>query len=275
MTLSSPLVWVGGKSSWASWLVSLLPPHGMFVEVFGGGGSVLLAKQQSTVEVYNDLDDDLVNLFRVIRESPDEFRDAWRYTLTSRSEYERLQETDPTTLDPVRRAWRYLYLNRCSFSGDMAESYFAVRGDGRSRLASWMEVARDHIDALALRLRNTYIEHMDFRRLIPQYDRMKSPGGTVFFLDPPYLVDHAPHYNHWMYEKDHRDLRDMLSTVQGNWLMTINDCPEYREWYKDCRIMGRPKQYSKARQDSGRREFSELIISNYDLPQSTQMTIFG
>jgi DNA adenine methylase len=117
-------------------------------------------------------------------------------------------------------------------------------------------------------MKRVYVDHMDFRELLPYYDGLKSDGGTVFFLDPPYYVD-DPAYVHWFMEKDHTDLAAAVRKLNGRWLMTINDCPEYREWYAGSYFHEKPKQYGIA----GRREFSELIISNYPLPTVQQASL--
>ncbi len=83
--------WVGGKTSIADRIIAMMPPHETYIEVFGGGGSVLLNKTLSPVEVYNDLNGDLVNLFRVVRERCDEFIAAQEWLLSSREEYNRLR----------------------------------------------------------------------------------------------------------------------------------------------------------------------------------------
>lgn len=273
MGVNSPLVWVGGKAAWADWLASLLPPHGMYVEVFAGGASVLLAKQPSKTEVYNDLDADLVNLFNVLRDkdSADRLTSMFRFALVSRSTYERLLAIDPAWLLPVERAFRYLYVNRASFSGHMRRPAMSVGADGPNTLALWVEHAEEHIDQLWRRLHRCYIECMDFRQLLPYYDKMKSSDGTVFFLDPPYMVKDAA-YVHWFTEQDHIDLHKAVCDLQGKWLMTINDCSFYREHYRHYHIKEKVKAYSVA--NKKQREHGELIISNYPLPEVVQGTLF-
>lgn len=273
LVVNSPLVWVGGKAAWADWLASLLPPHGMYVEVFGGGASVLLAKKPSKVEVYNDLDGDLANLFRVLRDQADDFKLLWRWTIVSREEFERLWALDPEALDPLQRAFRYLYLNRAGFSGHMRRPAFSVKASAPNNVGIWAEQAQQHIEALHQRMKRVYVERMDFRELIPYYDGLKSDGGTVFFIDQPYHVK-DPAYVHWFTEQDHSDLANVVRNIKARWLMTINDDAANREWYKGFHIMEKPKQYSLAKEDVGRREFGELIISNYELPQQKQVTLF-
>lgn len=274
MGVNSPLVWVGGKASWADWLASLLPSHGMYVEVFGGGASVLLAKQPSKTEVYNDLDADLVNLFNVLRDgaTAEQLMAMFRYALVSRSTYERLLAIDPNWLTPVERAYRYIYVNRASYSGHMRRPTMSVGADGPNTLALWAEHANEYIDQLWRRLHRCYIECMDYRELLPYYDKMKSCDGTVFFLDPPYMVKDAA-YVHWFTEQDHIDLHQAVSKLQGQWLMTINDCAFYREHYGAYFVKEKAKAYSIA--NKKQREHGELIISNYPLPEVVQGSLFA
>lgn len=241
--------------------------------MFGGGASVLLAKKPSRVEVYNDIDGDLVNLFRVLRDKHEEFNQMWRYVLVSREEFDRFWDMDPEKMEPLQRAFRYLYLNRTGFGGHMLRPALSVKATAPNNLSVWAEQADEHITSLHERVRRVYIDNMNFRKLIPYYDGLKCDGDTVFYLDPPYLVK-DPAYVHWFELQDHLDLLECVKNIKGKWLMTINDCPEYRQWYADYYIAEKSKQYSLAKEDSGRHEFGELIISNYPLPEQKQARLF-
>jgi DNA adenine methylase len=155
----------------------------------------------------------------------------------------------------------------------MRRPAFSVKATSPNNVAVWAEQAEQHIDALHSRMRRVYIERMDFRELIPYYDKLKGDGDTVFFVDQPYHVK-DPAYVHWFTEQDHIDLADVMRTVKGKWLMTINDDEANRAWYEGFHILPKPKQYSLAKEDSGRKEFGELIISNYPLPVQTQAALF-
>src|SRR5690242_19806158 len=96
--VNSPFKWVGGKSRLRKHIVNLLPAHTCYVELFGGAAWVLFAKQRSPVEVLNDIDEDLMTFWRVVRHKPEELIRSFEWELVSRAEFERLAELDPRTL---------------------------------------------------------------------------------------------------------------------------------------------------------------------------------
>jgi DNA adenine methylase len=271
--VKSALLWVGGKSAEADYLASLLPPHSCYVEVFGGAGSVLLSKRPSQVEVYNDLNGELVNFFRVVRDAPEAFKETWRYALVSREEFYRLRDVDLSTLDPVQRAHRFMYINRACFGGKMkATSSFGISARNRSSLTAWLIDLEDNTDALHERLRSVYIENLPCLELIERWDKSKPGGdGTVFFCDPPY-VDTSGYSVGKFTQDNHKRLSEALGSIAGRFLLTVNEHPLIRSLYDGCFMVERSKQYSIGRSDAGGKEYAELIISNYPLPNQKQST---
>ena len=186
--LHSPIQWFGGKQGLAPKLLPLIPEHRTYVEPFGGGASLLLIKEPSPVEVYNDLDSDLVNFFRVLRD-PRQFTEfynrAW-LTLFSREEHDfcRLHlNEDP---DPVERARRFFVLARFSFSGIIGNSFGTNVTSSSRGMAQHVSSYRSIlciISAIAERLSRIEIEQRDFRRILSMYDT----EHTFFYLDPPYV----------------------------------------------------------------------------------------
>lgn len=108
--IRSPFKWVGGKSRLRKTIIAMLPPHECYVEVFAGAAWVLFGKQPSKVEVLNDIDGEVINFFRVVKEQPEDLIASFEWDLVSREEFERLRDLDPKTLDPVARAHRFYYL---------------------------------------------------------------------------------------------------------------------------------------------------------------------
>lgn len=272
--MKSPLRWVGGKNAEAEYLAGLLPPHSCYAEVFGGGASVLLAKRPSEVEVYNDVNGELVNFFRVVKEHPAEFKESWRWCLVSRQEFYHLRDADLTDMDPIQRAHRFMYINRIAFGGDMNNSAFGVTARDRSLLLSWLDHLTEWTDALHQRLRAVYVENLTWDRLLDVWDGSKTGrDGAVFFLDPPYL-ETKEYAGVTFTEADHHRLSEALGQLRGRFLLTVNSHPAIRALYDGCDITERVKQYSLSRGGPGRREFGELIISNYPLPEQKQATLF-
>ncbi|KAB2888424.1 MAG: DNA adenine methylase [Desulfobulbaceae bacterium] len=211
----------GGKSRLAKTIINKIPEHTCYVEVFAGGASVLFAKEPSAAEVINDLDKDLVTLYRAIKHHPEELYRQFKFSLVSRTEFEREKQVNPETLTDIQRAARYLYLQKSAFGGHITGQTFGTSTTGKPRLN--LLSLENTIEEAWKRLVHVVIECKDFRDLIPRYDRPHS----FFFLDPPYWQ--IPGYKYDFAEKDFYDLREILWGIEGRFLMTINDTPEIRD----------------------------------------------
>lgn len=117
--LNSPFKWVGGKSRLRSHIIPLLPDHTCYVEPFAGAAWVLFGKAPSKVEILNDIDLDLINFFRVVKERPQELLTSFEWELVSRAEFERLAKCDPDKLDEIQRAHRFYYLIMAGWGGEL------------------------------------------------------------------------------------------------------------------------------------------------------------
>lgn len=246
----------GGKSRLAKTIISKIPEHTCYVEVFAGGASVLFSKDPSRAEVINDLDRDLVTLYRVIKHHPEELYRQYKYSLVSRSEFDREQQVNPETLTDIQRAARYLFLQKCAFGGHVTGQTFGVSTHGKPRFN--LLTLESTIEKAWQRLINVQIECKDFRDLIPRYDRPHS----FFFLDPPYWK--IPGYKHDFRDTDFVQLATILSSINGKFLMTINDTEEVRAIFKDFFIQETTLKYSvNTKVDSRAKQRTELLISNY------------
>jgi DNA adenine methylase len=227
----------GGKWLIAPWILGHMPPHLVYVELFGGGGSVLLRKPRSEVEVYNDIDSEIVNVFRVLRDYPGELTRLLDLTPYSREEYELACEPSE---EPVERARRCLVRLSLGFTGRQYDPFKVggVRptgfstGDlrGGSHLADVWARFSDVLGGVVERVRGVTIEHRDALELLPVWD---SPG-TVFYADPPYLLDTRRSksiYNHEMTEEQHIALARALRQVKGSVLVSGYDSPLYDDLY--------------------------------------------
>lgn len=185
--VSRPVVrWHGGKWKLAPWIITHLPPHRIYVEPFGGGGSVLMRKARSYAEVYNDLDDDIVNLFRVLRgPRAQELIDALRLTPFARTEF--LNAYDPTD-DQLERARRLVIRSFMGF-GSNGHNIAVKTGFRSNANRSGTTPAHDwanYPDALAgiiERLEGVVVEHKDAVECMRQHDSAE----TLHYVDPPYL----------------------------------------------------------------------------------------
>jgi len=250
---------MGGKSHIIKYIIPLIPPHKTYVEVFGGGASLLLNKKPSEVEVYNDINGELVNLFKVVKERPSEFYHAFDLILYSRKVREELQQSE-TPADPLDRAVRYWYLLNSSFCGDIFGG-FSGGGCKKKNEARAFFNRLENVFKVAQRLRNVIIENLDFRKLIPMFDSV----DTFFWCDPPYFELDEDYYEHRFNVHDHVALARLLNGAKGKWLLIYNDCPEIRALYSDYNILRLRLQKEAGKPDKlgMRRKFNYILIMNY------------
>jgi len=222
--ITRPVVqYFGGKWQIAPWILSFMPTHNVYVELFGGGGSVLLRKPRSHAEVYNDLDSEVVNIFRMLQDRPNELVRALDLTPFSREEYylacEPCDEGD--MVEKARRAIVRAFFGFGStgiFEG--SRPGFRV-GDKDSRVSNanmWRGYS-DAVLAIVDRLRGVTIENLDALEVIPPWDR----EDTVFYADPPYLADLRKSksvYTYEMAEAQHIALLETLCRLKGTVLVS-------------------------------------------------------
>lgn len=261
----SLLPYMGGKQMMVPRLIPLIPPHTAYVEVFGGGAALLLNKPPSPLEVYNDADGELVNLFEIVRNRPDDFVKHAAFMLYSRELYEKWHtelKENKVLEDPVERAFRFWYLVRSSFAAHPYKGWAFCETADRNRAKSMWNALID-LKPIHERLKHVEIDHLDFERLIKNRD---SPE-TFFFLDPPYLD--AEEYRMGVFTfADHERLLKTLQGCRGKWLMTTGDHPDIRRLFQDYGMILTETFQSVEKIIGGERDkIGHLIISNYPLPQ--------
>lgn len=265
--LNSPIKWAGGKSRLRKQIISLLPknPKYCYVEVFGGGAWVLFGKDPSHVEVLNDIDQELINFFRIIREKPEEFITSFELELVSRSEFERLAILNPTTLSEVQRARRFYYLIMAGWGGELNYPRFQTSisdGGHGNRLIGALKHLRDRIQPVHDRLKTVIIEHLDWQSCINRYDRV----GAVMYLDPPYPGNGVNYFHNMRDWDSHYKLSERLHNTQCKWILSSYDIPEIRQLYKDYCIINVTSSsgLKVSKNDNTRVIISEVIITNLD-----------
>jgi len=240
--MRSPLRWYGGKHYLCKKIVELIPPHEVYVEPFFGGGSVLFAKEPSPVEVVNDLNGAVVNFFRVVREERlrEELIEKLHWTPYSREEYAECLKPLPKNAGRVERARQFFFVSRASFSGSVAGkatpgrfSTSVVSRNGMAHRVSSFQSAIDLLEPVGQRLRTAVIENLDAFDCMKRYDSDK----TLFYLDPPYLPETREPGSRNDYDEfemsldQHRELSELLHTVEGIVLLSGYDSEHYRDWY--------------------------------------------
>jgi DNA adenine methylase len=253
----SMLGWVGGKSQLTSTILPLIPEHKHYVEVFAGAAWLLFRKPPSHSEIINDINGDLVCLYRVIQNHLDEFVRYFRWMLVSREEFERLKNVGPQTLTDIQRAARFYFLVRNAFGAKITNPSFGIAVTHKPRL-NLLRIEEDLSEA-HLRLSRVFIENRHYSQVIKQADR----EATFFYLDPPYWDCEDVYGKNIFSKADFTALRDQLATVKGKWLVSINDVPEIRALFKTYHIKRVATKYSISAGAS--KSVQELLIANYPL----------
>ena len=207
----SPLIWFGGKSKMAKNLINLMPPHGCFVDLFGGAAHVITQKAPIQTEVYNDIDGLVLNFLMVVREDKTKFIKAVDSLPYSRKLYETWKE-EPWPEDDFARAVRWFYLNRSGIAkgnADKKTGWRHAKSPGSSPAPAYY-ASIDRISAFSHRMKKVQLECRDFREIIKIYDGTE----TLFYVDPPY-IGREKYYAGGFTGQDHHDLADMLNRVQG------------------------------------------------------------
>lgn len=204
----------GGKVRMAGKIISLFPGHDCYVEPFGGGAAVLLAKPRARLEVYNDIDGDMVNLFRVLRDAPQELAEAIALTPFAREEHE-ISYRDAG--DDVERARRVLIRSHFGHgsSGIYRSTGFRAAGvrAGSLPVHGWTEMPTA-VRRTAERMRGVVIENRPAVQVMQAHDG----PDTVHYVDPPYLPetrDKGRDYRHEMTIRDHEELLSDLRLMRG------------------------------------------------------------
>lgn len=218
----------GGKVRIADRIVSLFPRHDCYVEPFGGGAAVLLAKPRSRLEVYNDLDGDMVALFRALRDRPSDLASAVALTPFAREEHQlSYQDTD----DDLERARRVLVRSHFGHgsSGVHRTTGFRAAGlcAGTLPVHGWAGLPKA-ITATAERMRGVVIENRPAAQVIAAHDAT----GTVIYADPPYLPetrDAGRDYRHEMTREDHIALLSTLAAARSRVVLSGYPSPLYDE----------------------------------------------
>ena len=259
--MKSPIKWVGGKAKLSNVLLELYPPHYEkqgYVEVFGGSAYMLFSKEPSKWEVLNDFDGNLMNFWSVVKTARQEFIKSFDYVLASRDTFNKykMKYKNNDFDDCIEKAHVFYYLVKSGFGADMKNPVFGTRKD-RNNLR--LEQIEDDINDAHQRLQRVTIENKSFEEIFKIYDS----HDTFFYLDSPYR--NTKQYATGKFTDEHYCLlTDCCKRAKGKWLYTINDDDFIKELFKDFNIITHDVFYSVCKTDNGRKDFKELIITNYD-----------
>lgn len=250
--MKAPIPRMGGKSRLRKTIIEMIPEHTCYIELFFGAGWVYFGKEPSKVEVINDIDKELVNLFKSFKHHAPEIERMLEYEFSGRDIFKEYKNINVDSLTELQRAIRFLYLISTSFASRMIAYGYATTSKPKPHI-----FYKGVLGEIKERLRNTYVENLSFENIIDKYDREHS----FFFCDPPYFE--TAKYNNKFGEQEHLLLLEKLKNLKGKFLLTINDHPKVKEWYKDFNIKEVEVSYSVSRKKEARGKYKELIITNY------------
>lgn len=268
--------WYGGKYSHLDWLLPLLPSAQHFCDVYGGSAAVLINRLPSPVETYNDIDSELVNFFRVLRDQKDALIKAIGLTPFSREELalacSKTEANRPDNLSELERARRFFVrarqvrtgLAQTASAGRWAHCKLTSRAGMAGAVSRWLGSIED-LALIAQRLLRVQIENAPALEVIARYD---SPD-TCFYLDPPYLHHtrgDSKAYAHEMTDEQHCQLAHVLHTVQGKVALSGYHSPLMEELYCGWQRIDAPAKLCH----SVKTMRTEVLWINYDLGQTAQ-----
>lgn len=266
--------WYGGKYSHLDWLLPLLPEAQHYCEPFGGSAAVLINRNPSPVETYNDIDGDVVNFFHILRTRKEELLEAIGLTPFSREEFEQAIQENTEDVSDLERARRFFVrarqvrtgLAQTASSGRWAYCLLTSRAGMAGAVSRWLGSV-EGLSEIAQRPLRVQIEHAHAIEVIKRYDST----DTLFYCDPPYPHDSRGDSNAYAYEMtddDHRKLADILHNVKGKVALSSYKSSLMPELYKDWQCIEAPsKTIHSVKQDR-----VELLWVNYS-PESVQTPV--
>lgn len=265
----------GGKWRLAPWIISHFPEHKNYVEPCGGAASVLLQKPRSPLETYNDLDGNVVNFFRVLRDQPDELIRKIRLIPWARAEYELSKIECDDALESARRfficSWMAISASQRSSSGWRVITYSEQCYSNIN--LNFGVISLQHLITVVERLDGVQIENIDALSCIGKYDRF----DTLIYFDPPYILDERTSKNEYQFEwadNDHIEAATLLRDCQGYVVVSGYACPLYSELYE---AHGWKRVDKEAQTNSGGKRIESLWLSPRTveaLAKPEQQTLF-
>ncbi|BAU11254.1 D12 class N6 adenine-specific DNA methyltransferase [Leptolyngbya sp. NIES-3755] len=260
--------WYGGKFNHLNWLLPLLPEATHYCEPFAGSAAVLLNRPPSPVETYNDIDGEVVNFFRMLRDRQDELIHAIGLTPFSREELRIAAEEPTENLTELERARRFFVrarqvrtgLAQTASAGRWAHCKLTSRAGMAGAVSRWLGSV-EGLSEIVQRLLRVQIENASAIEIIQRYDSEE----TLFYCDPPYPHDSRGDANAYRYEmsdRDHEKLAEMLRSVKGKVALSGYHCNLLDTLYKDWNCVDAPsKQCMSVKQPR-----TEVLWTNYEIP---------
>lgn len=258
MRNSLPIIpWLGGKRRLADKLIPLFPPHECYVEVFCGGAALyFLRPMPAPVEVINDINGDLVNLYRVVQHHLEEFVRQFKWAISSRQVFKWIQETKSDGLTDIQRAARFYYLQHHAFGGRIEGQTFGIATT--SPTVNLLRI-EESLSAAHLRLAGgTTVENLPWQDCMKRYDR----AHTFFYLDPPYWQTEG--YGVPFGFEQYEAMAALMRSVKGKVMVSINDHPDIRRAFSGLSMLELDIKYSVGNNHGSAETSRELVITNWE-----------
>ncbi len=246
--------WLGGKRRLAKKILPLYPPHTCYAEPFAGGAALLFLKPPSKLEVINDIHGELVNLYRIVQNHPEELIRQFKWALSSRTLFKWETMKRPETLTDIQRAARFFYLQKLAFGGRVTGQSFGSATTAPPKL-NLLRLEED-LSQAHLRLSGVLIENLPWQEVITRYDR----AHTLFFCDPPYWK--VAGYGVDFPLDNYQQLAEFARTIKGKMIITLNDHPDMRELFAGFNIKTAAIHYSCGAEKK-RKTSTEMIITHF------------
>lgn len=251
--------WFGGKRYLAKRIIARIDaiPHTCYAEPFVGMGGVFLRRgHRPKYEAVNDINDEIVNLFRVVQEHHNEMIRQFRWLLSSDAEFRRLARTPPELLTDIKRAARFTYLQMLAYGARPATGSVSPRGGIANTRRPVLRSVYRQIKAAHRRLQHVHIANMEWDAFLRRYDR----PFTLFYLDPPYWGHEADYGKGMFARQDFARMAELLRALKGRFILSLEDRPEVREIFDGFAFEELKQRYSVSPKSV--RTASELLISN-------------
>jgi DNA adenine methylase len=268
--------WYGGKFSHLDWLLPLLPETTHYCEPFGGSAAVLLNREPSPVETYNDIDGEVVNFFRVLRDEQDALIQAIGLTPFSREEIRIATEEPLEGISDLERARRFFVrarqvrtgLAQTASAGRWAHCKLTSRAGMAGAVSRWLGSV-EGLSEIVQRLLRVQIENAPAIEVIQRFDS----DQTLFYCDPPYPHDSRSDVNAYGFEmtdSEHRELAEVLHSVQGKVALSSYHSKLMDKLYKDWDYIESPPKKAHStntRSDNVKQDRIEVLWVNYEIPK--------
>lgn len=258
----------GGKWKLAPWLLQFFPPHRVYTEPFGGGASVLLRKPRSYGEIYNDLDGQVVNVFRMLRDQGEEVRRLLTLTPFSRDEFKLSYEPVSEPIEQARRTIARSFMGFGSAAATGENSGFRANSNrsGTTPAHDWANLS-DALPLLVERLRGVVIENRDALDLMAHHDA----PTTLHYCDPPYVHStrsgkvrgavsqgraSGKAYRHELDDDGHRRFAEVVHELDGMVVVSGYSCELYEA------LFGAWERFERAAFADGARKRTEILWLN-------------